>query len=232
MREFFAPAALAGFAGPAGVCTMPGGPGLAGRREPRWTLSEPAAGTQFERAQHAADERRLVEAAIAGSIAAFEKLYRLHAARVHGLCLRMTAHRETAEDCTQEAFVQAWRNLPRFEVRSSFGTWLHRIAVNAVLAQKRRRAEQLGAADSAEDEVADTLADLTVTDPGAHRDLEAAIAGLPAGARHVLVLAGIYGYSHEEAAAMLGIAVGTCKAQLHRARHLLSARMSLDEERT
>jgi RNA polymerase sigma-70 factor (ECF subfamily) len=232
MRDFFPQAGVAGLAGGAGVCRMPGGPAVPGRREPRWILFEVVAGGEFERAQQVADERRLVAAAMAGSVSAFEKLYRLHAARVHGLCLRMTAQRETAEDCTQDAFVQAWRNLSRFEVRSSFATWLHRIAVNAVLAHKRQRTEQLGAEASAEEAVAETLADATVTDPGARRDIEAAIAGLPQGARHVLVLAGVYGYSHEETSAMLGIAVGTCKAQLHRARQLLNARMHFDEERT
>ena len=61
-------------------------------------------------------------------------------------------------------------------------------------------------------------------------DVERAIAGLPPGARDIVVLHGIYGYSHEEAAEMLGVAVGTCKAQLHRARHLMRARMG--EEHT
>ena len=185
--------------------------------------------SEFERARHAADEHRLVEAASRGSHEAFERLYRLHAGKVYGLCLRMTGHRETAEDCVQEAFVQAWRNLPRFQARSSFGTWMHRIAVNAVLAQARRRSERLGARESVEDELADTLADGEAGDTGAGLDVEAAIASLPPGARHVLVLAGVYGYSHEETAAMLGVAVGTCKAQLHRARQLLGQRLAAEE---
>jgi RNA polymerase sigma-70 factor (ECF subfamily) len=226
MRAIFAQA------GAAGMCTMPAELLGFSWHEPRWTLALDAAASEFERAQQAANERRLVEAAAAGSQAAFEALYRRHVGRVHGLCLRMTAQRETAEDCTQEAFVQAWRNLPRFEVRSSFGTWLHRIAVNTVLAQRRRRAETLGADASAEESVAETLADATASDPTAGRDLEAAIASLPPGARHVLVLAGIYGFSHEEVAVMLGIAVGTCKAQLHRARKLLGTRLQLGEEFT
>jgi RNA polymerase sigma-70 factor (ECF subfamily) len=125
--------------------------------------------------------------------------------------------------------VQAWRNLPRFQARSSFGTWMHRIAVNAVLAQARRRSERLGARESVEDELADTLADGEAGDTGAGLDVEAAIASLPRGARHVLVLAGVYGYSHEETAAMLGVAVGTCKAQLHRARQLLGQRLAAEE---
>jgi RNA polymerase sigma-70 factor (ECF subfamily) len=185
--------------------------------------------SEFERAKRAADERRLVESAAKGSAAAFERLYRLHAGKVHGLCLRMTGQRETAEDCTQEAFVQAWRSLPRFEGRASFGTWIHRIAVNAVLAQARRRQEHIGVRASIEDELADSLPDGSVGDTGAGMDLEAAIAGLPAGARHVLVLAGVYGYSHQETADMLGVAVGTCKAQLHRARQLLDQRMRQQE---
>lgn len=181
---------------------------------------------ELERTRQAAAERKLVAAAAGGSSVAFETLYRRHSPGIYGLCLRMTGQHHTAEDCVQEAFVQAWRNLPRFEIRSAFGTWLHRIAVNAVLQHARRRSEQLGIGDSVEREVADVLADGSTIDPGAARDLEAAIATLPPGARHVLVLAGIYGYSHEESAAMLGIAAGTCKAQLHRARALLAARLA------
>ena len=184
-----------------------------------------------ERARDAAEERRLVAEAVGGSTPAFEALYRRHAGRVHALCLRMTGHVATAEDCTQEAFIQAWRHLPRFETRSAFGTWLHRIAVNAVLQQARRQHEVLGSADTVEREVADVLGDPSSTDPGRTRDIEAAIASLPPGARHVLVLVGLYGHSHEEAAGMLGVAVGTCKAQLHRARALLGARLDGRERR-
>jgi RNA polymerase sigma-70 factor (ECF subfamily) len=186
-------------------------------------------GDELERAREAADERRLVAAAVGGSSAAFEALYRRHAARVYGLCLRMTGHVATAEDCTQDAFVQAWRNLGQFETRSAFGTWLHRIAVNTVLQQVRRRQETLGTEDSIEREVADRLADPLGDDPGRSRDLEVAIAGLPAGARHVLVLVGLYGHSHEEASQMLGVAVGTCKSQVHRARQLLGERLAATE---
>ncbi len=184
---------------------------------------------ELQRSRDAAEERRLVDAAVGGSVPAFEALYRRHAGRVYALCARMTGHAATAEDCAQEAFVQAWRNLARFETRSSFGTWLHRIAVNAVLQQRRRRHESLGALDSVEIERADTLGDAAAADPGAGRDLEQSIAALPERARHVLVLVGVYGHTHEEAAALLGIAEGTCKAQLHRARALLGARLGREE---
>jgi RNA polymerase sigma-70 factor (ECF subfamily) len=177
-------------------------------------------------ARAALDERRVIAAAIAGSRPAFERLYRLHAGRVHGLCMRLTGHRETAEDCVQETFISAWRALPRFEARSAFATWLHRIAVNTVMARHRGLAQAFetgaGEAGSAfESQAAEDAPPL---------DLEAAIAALPAGARQVLVLVGIYGFSHEEAADALKIAVGTSKAQLHRARHILAARLDLSPE--
>jgi len=191
-------------------------------------LTEHGGGSEFERARRAAEERALVDSAKRGSKAAFEALYHNHVGKVYGLCLRMTAHRATAEDCTQEAFIQAWRSLPSFESRSAFGTWLHRIAVNAVLAHGRRTRERLGSEGSAEDEAV-ALADPTVADDGTIVDLEAGIRRLPAGARQALVLVGLYGYSHEEAAGLLGIAVGTCKSQVHRARQLLGERLDASE---
>ena len=191
-------------------------------------MTEPGAESEIERARRVADARAHVDSARRGSPAAFEALYRNHVGHVYGLCLRMTANHATAEDCTQEAFIQAWRSLPAFEGRAAFGTWLHRIAVNAVLAQGRRRREQVGA-DVPADEAAAALPDPSASNDGAMLDLEAAIACLPAGARQVLVLVGVYGHSHEEAAALLGIAVGTCKSQLHRARQLLGARLQTGE---
>ena len=191
-------------------------------------MTEQGGESEFERARRAAEERALVESAKRGSKAAFETLYRNHVGKVYGLCLRMTANRATAEDCTQEAFIQAWRSLPAFESRSAFGTWLHRIAVNAVLAQGRRRSERLGTSGSAEDEAV-ALPDPSVGDAGTVLDLEAGLRRLPVGARQALVLVGLYGYSHEEAAELLGVAVGTCKSQVHRARQLLGERLAVTE---
>jgi RNA polymerase sigma-70 factor (ECF subfamily) len=166
----------------------------------------------------------LIAAAAGGDLVAFEHLYRQFAPRIYGLCLRLTGQREAAEDCTQESFVAAWRGLTGFEGRSRFSTWLHRIAVHTVLA--RRRGLRV------EYEVAEPATGLPeVADPGSEApplDLERAIAALPDGARHVLVLVGLYGFSHAEAARTLGIAEGTCKAQLHRARGLLSAALGLE----
>jgi RNA polymerase sigma-70 factor, ECF subfamily len=176
----------------------------------------------------AADESHALTQASRGDRGAFERLYRMHAGWVYGLCLRLTGQRELAEDCTQESFVAAWRALPGFEQRSEFSTWLHRIAVNTVLARRRRTGNLLLL--SAEEHAAEMQEIAGAADAAGPIDLERAIARLPAGAREVLVLVGIYGYSHEEAGAMLGIASGTCKAQLHRARALLSGQLGLPRE--
>src|SRR5579859_1895841 len=83
-------------------------------------------------------ESALVQRARSGDTRAFERLYREHAGRVYGLCLRMTRDPQLAEDCTQDTFINAWRALPKFEKRSSLSTWLHRIAVNVSLAKRRK----------------------------------------------------------------------------------------------
>jgi RNA polymerase sigma-70 factor (ECF subfamily) len=169
-------------------------------------------------------EAQWITRAREGDRAAFEQLYRTYSGRVYGLCLRLTREVGAAEDCTQETFISAWRNLARFEGRSALGTWLHRIAVNVALARGRRgRLEVVPPPD--DDERAESLGPV-LDDDTPPVDVERAIDTLPEGARHVLVLYGIYGYTHEEAADMLGIAVGTCKAQLHRARRLLRERLS------
>ena len=173
-------------------------------------------------------EAGLVQRARGGDVRAFERLYRDHIGNVYGLCLRMTRDPTLAEDCAQEAFFNAWRALERFETRSSFGTWLHRIAVNAVLNRRRKAAAQVelpALPADADEEPRDAPEEWTLDTPIEVHEIESAVGSLPNGARDALVLCGIYGYSHGEASRMLGIAEGTCKAQLHRARALLRARL-------
>jgi RNA polymerase sigma-70 factor (ECF subfamily) len=172
-------------------------------------------------------EGALVPRARSGDTRAFERLYREHAGKVYGLCLRMTRDPALAEDCTQETFVNAWRALGRFETRSSLGTWLHRIAVNVALA-KRRKSTPVIASEETDVEGEAVETDWTLETPLEVQEVETAIGNLPDGARDVLVLYAIYGYSHAEAAEMLGIAEGTCKAQLHRARGLLRDRLGVE----
>lgn len=175
------------------------------------------------------DEADCIARARRADVAAFEALYRAHVDRVHGLCLRMTGNASEAEDCTQEAFIQAWRQLPNFRGDSSLATWLHRIAVNAVLGRMRKsRREQdrirvVGEAYPAVESIGDS---------SGMRDLEEAMESLPSGARHVFVLHAVYGYSHDETGEMLGIASGTSKAQLHRAKRLLAQQLNTGSDRS
>ncbi|HEX6259332.1 MAG TPA: RNA polymerase sigma factor [Woeseiaceae bacterium] len=156
---------------------------------------------------------------------AFESLYRLHVDRVYALCLRMTGNVSEAEDCTQEAFIQAWKKLGNFRRDSSFGTWLHRVAVNTVLGRMRKSNRERDRVHA----VGDVMpVNESIGDSGALQDLEKAMDELPSGARHVFVLHAVYGYSHEETSDMLGIASGTSKAQLHRARRLLAQQLNIN----
>jgi RNA polymerase sigma-70 factor (ECF subfamily) len=168
------------------------------------------------------DEVAMVARARGGDSRAFEALYREHVNRVYGLCLRMTGNVSEAEDCTQEAFIQAWNKLGKFRGDSAFGTWMHRIAVNAVLGRIRKSKREQDRIQV----VAETASSpASIGDSGELRDLSDAIDRLPEGARHVFVLNAVYGYSHEESSDMLGVAVGTTKAQLHRARRLLAQQL-------
>ncbi|MCH8865389.1 MAG: sigma-70 family RNA polymerase sigma factor [Proteobacteria bacterium] len=168
------------------------------------------------------DEADWIARAQRSDAKAFEALYRLHVDRVYGLCLRMTGNVSEAEDCTQEAFIQAWNKLELFRGDSAFGTWLHRIAVNSVLGRMRKSKREQDRIQVAAETF---LSPLSEADTGELQDLTDAVDRLPAGARHVFVLHAVYGYSHEETGNMLDIAAGTSKAQLHRARRLLAQQL-------
>ncbi|OYV66617.1 MAG: hypothetical protein B7Z72_11025 [Gemmatimonadetes bacterium 21-71-4] len=162
--------------------------------------------------------------AAAGDRAAFERLYGRHVDRVYSLCARMVADRTRAEELTQDVFVRAWEKLHLFRGDSSFSTWLHRLAVNVVL-NERKTDSRRGARFEEEDEEHGMDAHAGVVGmtlpPGDLLDLEAAMTRLPPGARRVFTLHDVEGYKHEEIAEMLGVTTGATKAQLHRARLLL-----------
>lgn len=153
-----------------------------------------------------------------GDTKAFERLYRSHNGRVHSLALRM-AGPEWAEDLTQEVFLRAWTKLHTFRGDASFGTWLHRLAVNLILSRRQtlRRREQRQHPGE------DILQRIPARDrhPGVAMDFEAAIRKLPEGARQVFVLYEVEGYPHGEIAELMGISPGTSKSQLHRARMIM-----------
>ena len=166
----------------------------------------------------------LVARAQAGDQTAFRDLYRQHAGRVYALCLRLTGNASDADERTQDVFVRLWEKIRSFRGDSAFSSWLHRLAVNVVLNERRtsgRREQRV----------------MPTEDPGALErqrgsgmeglsiDLERAIRELPDGAREVFVLYDIEGYAHAEIANLTGIAEGTSKAQLFRARRLLQEKL-------
>lgn len=162
----------------------------------------------------------LVRRAQNGERAAFEQIYRENVGRVYAICLRILANSARAQELTQDVFVRAWQMIGTFRGDSAFSSWLYRLAVNVVLVDlraKKRRTARVMVTD-----------DLTVyghasntTNPHSTIDLERAIALLPEHARTVFVLHDLEGYQHGEIAQMTGVAEGTSKAQLHRARKLL-----------
>lgn len=167
-----------------------------------------------------AQETTLVRGAQAGDSRAYEELYRLHVDWVYALCLRMAANKSWAEELTQDSFVRVWEMIGSFRGDSLFSSWLHRVVVNTVLGAMRSKRRLLARIFS--------TSDLHVFDvggnesqPGSNMDLEHAIAGLPPQARIIFVLHDVEGYRHEEIAEQMGLAVGTSKAQLHRARGIL-----------
>jgi len=156
--------------------------------------------------------------AAAGDSHAFERLYRRHLGRIHSLARRMI-NPEEADDATQAVFIRAWEKLGTFRGEAAFGTWLHRLAINVMLARRTTIGTERGRFSEAEGVVErmtgrPSQKDLSI-------DFEEAIERLPNGAREVFVLHDVEGYKHEEIAGMLGIVTGTSKAQLHRARMAL-----------
>jgi len=167
-----------------------------------------------------ASDAETADAALAasGDGRAFERLYRTHVARVHGLTRRMMGS-EHADDVTQDVFVRAWTKLSTFRGEAAFGTWLHRLAINVILARRTTLGAERGRYDASEAAL-ETVASRPAR-PELSMDFEEAIGLLPDGARQVFVLHDLEGYKHEEIAGILGIVAGTSKSQLHHARMAL-----------
>jgi RNA polymerase sigma-70 factor (ECF subfamily) len=165
--------------------------------------------------------RDAVRRAQAGDADAFEIVYRAHAGRVYSVCLRMTGDAVQAGELLQDVFVRVWEKLGTFRGESAFGTWLHRLAVNLVLMDRRTAARRAEDSLVNEEGVERSLPVKKEAPAGLRLDLEQCIAALPPMARQVLVLYDIEGYEHQEIGTMLGIAEGTSKAHLFRARRIL-----------
>jgi RNA polymerase sigma-70 factor (ECF subfamily) len=159
-----------------------------------------------------------VARAAAGDQSAFERVYQTHVARIHSLVRRMLGA-DDADEVTQDVFVRTWQKLGQFRGEAAFSTWLHRLAVNVVIERRRTYATQR--ARLSDDPHALDFAVVPAPRGDLAVDFESAIEQLPPGAREIFVLHDVEGYKHREIAAMLDIAAGTSKRQLHRARMLM-----------
>ena len=170
-------------------------------------------------------EAEAIERAKQGDAEAFEFLYGLHKRRVYSLCLRMTGNTASAEDLTQEAFLQLFRKIGTFRGESAFSTWLHRMSVNVVLMQLRRKnLPVVPLEETMEGEEEGTVK----KEPGAPDErlagaidrlqLQRAVDELPPGSRTIFVLHDVEGFEHNEIAEMVGCSIGNSKSQLHKAR--------------
>src|SRR4051812_49296310 len=176
-----------------------------------------------------ADDMALVERCRSGDLAAFEEIYRAHSGKLYSLACRMLGNPADAEDLLQEIFLSAHRKLEGFRGESALGTWLYRLATNQCLDYLRSRAARSNQLTDAIDEelpLADAgsrgIAERTVS----KMDLERAVAQLPEGARAAFVLHDVQGLEHREVAEALGIAEGTSKSQVHKARLRLRSLLS------
>ena len=169
-------------------------------------------------------EAEAIERAKQGDAAAFEVLYNLHKRRVYSLCLRMTTNTAEAEDLTQEAFLQLFRKIGTFRGESAFSTWLHRMAVNVVLMQLRKKGLQLVPLDDENEGEEETpkkdygAQDNVLAGSIDRLQLKNAIDRLPPGYRSIFVLHDVEGFEHNEIADMVGCSIGNSKSQLHKAR--------------
>jgi len=165
----------------------------------------------------------LVARCQAGDVEAFETIYRQHASRLYTLACRMAGSPEDGEDLLQEIFLQAYRKLGSFKGDATLGTWLYRLALNHCLDYVRSRRAKMNRLTSAiEGEIACEPAARRET-PIARLDLERAVERLPEGCREAFVLHDVEGFEHKEVGRLLGIAEGTSKSQVFKARMKLRA---------
>jgi RNA polymerase sigma-70 factor (ECF subfamily) len=175
-----------------------------------------------ERARRRAAEWELVRRAQEGDVSAFETLYRDNVSRVFALCCRLAGDAALAEELAQDVFVRAWQRLGTFRGESAFSSWLHPLTVNVALSERRSRRRRTAHVTATDDLTPfEKAPERPPAGPEAGVDLERALATLPPGARAVFVLHDVEGYKHDEIAELTGVAAGTSKAQLHRARRLL-----------
>src|ERR671931_298109 len=176
-------------------------------------------------------DAELVKRARAGDVNAFTLLIRLHEGRVATLCRHLLPDPREAEECAQDAFIQAWRHLDRFQDRARFSTWIHRIAINeALLRLRRRRSTEVSIDDTSSGESMLARVEDWTSRPEEQlhqqelrRFLAERLAHLPDPVRVAVVLRDVEGYSNQEVAELLEVSLEAAKARIHRGRMRLRA---------
>lgn len=164
------------------------------------------------------DEQSLITRVLDGDREAARALYEAHVHRVHRLVFRLCGDEDLTHDLTQDVFIRAFDQLPRFRGEAALSTWLHRIAVSVTL-NAMRKVRRLQTREQGLDGAMLVAAEGTAPhDSELRARLTKAIEALSPGGRAAVILHDIEGYTHVEIAAMLGIAVGTSKARLFDAR--------------
>ena len=176
-------------------------------------------------AQNRAEETALIDCIVSGQASKFEILIGNYQQRIYATLLGMLGNRHDAEDVTQETFLTAFRKLDQFERRSSFYTWLHRIAFNAAIDLQRRKKRIKNQFASGEmidtavtlDQKTDSPATIVMTMETVNQ-VQLALSRLDEERRNIIVLRDLQGIDYAEIASMLDIPVGTVRSRLHRAR--------------
>lgn len=178
------------------------------------------------------NEKEWIEQALKGDGEAFGQLVQCHMPRVFNVCLGLLGNRDDAEDCTQEAFLKAFRSLALYQGRSSFYTWIYRIAVNVCHDLMRNRKSH--PVTSIDLENGEGELSIQLPDPSPLPDDQAInhelgqtllyqIGQLKPAMQEVLVLRDLEGLTYEEIATRLGLSEGTVKSRLSRARNQVMA---------
>jgi RNA polymerase sigma-70 factor, ECF subfamily len=188
------------------------------------------------RANHEDDRARdgleeLVAGARRGERTAFDELVRHTYVDTYTLAVRLTGNEEDARDVVQEAYLRAWKSIPRFRGDAAFTTWMYRITANAsytlVERRRRRRTTHLDDVDDPIDRRLDAQPDTLAESSAGLGELSSALDQLPPSLRTLVILKDVYGLSHEDIADELGISVAAAKVRLHRGRKRM--REILDE---
>ena len=172
------------------------------------------------------EESQLVLRSQNGDQSAYEMLYKANVGKVYALCLRLCGQKELAEDLTQESFIRAWQKLGSFRGDSKFSSWLYRLTSNVVIGHLRKHNKWQ--TDSLDDEDSYETQEWDQSEShdrpfGLQQEIDKALRCLSDTARVVLIMYEYLGFQHNEISKITGMAIGTSKTHLHRARSTLKA---------